>query len=339
MDSAAFSDSLLQWHQAHGRHSLPWQHPRTPYRVWLSEIMLQQTQVVTVIPYFERFIKKFDSVEALAKADEDDVLALWAGLGYYARARNLHKAAKTIAQNGHFPKTVDEWSALPGVGQSTAAAIIAQSLNQRAPILDGNVKRVLSRVTAFGDPIDASTSQATLWSLADSFTPLNEAANYTQAIMDLGATVCTRSRPLCSECPVQSLCLAFAQNKVADLPQKRPKKQKPTKTAGFVVYLAPDDYLWLEKRPSQGIWGGLWCLPEYPLLPDQCEAQLSRRHTFTHYHLDYQLGLITMSSIDECPTENGEWIPLKKRLSLGLPAPIQRSLNDLEELQCLKCTV
>ena len=314
---------------------MPWQHPRTPYRVWLSEIMLQQTQVATVIPYFERFIEQFDTVRALAMAPEDRVLHLWAGLGYYARARNLHKAAQEIVScyGDEFPSTQPAWEALPGVGRSTAAAIIAQSFQKRAPILDGNVKRVLSRVCALDFAVDDSRAQETLWALADVFTPAAHATDYTQAIMDLGATVCTRQRPKCDQCPVSAQCEAFTRDTASEYPKKKPKKPKPVRSICFVLYTS-EDHIWLEKRPAKGIWGGLWSLPEQPELPLNTAPVLAARHTFTHYHLDYQLALITIESLDTVIAPKGQWVQWAEVSELGLPAPIKKALHTVENASC-----
>ena len=266
-DPGLFSDRVLKWFARHGRHDLPWQQDPTPYRVWVSEIMLQQTQVATVIPYYLRFMERFPDVDALAQADIDTVLHLWTGLGYYARARNLHRAARHImsACDGKFPDSAEALESLPGIGRSTAGAIAALAMNIRAPILDGNVKRVLTRFHAVEGRPEQSKVKHRLWQLADRYTPHERVARYTQAIMDLGATVCTRSNPLCEECPLQSDCRALAQDAVADFPGRKPRQSLPVKSVRMLVFQNDKDEVLLEKRPPQGIWGGLYSLPEIAL--------------------------------------------------------------------------
>ena len=260
-----FSDALLAWFDRAGRKHLPWQRDRTPYRVWVSEIMLQQTQVATVIPYYERFMQRFPDVQSLAQAPADEVLHLWTGLGYYARARNLQRAAHVIVSEhgGTFPITIDEVERLPGIGRSTAGAILALSCSQRHPILDGNVKRVLTR--CFGiDGFPGSTSvERTLWSIADACTPADRVADYTQAIMDLGATICVRSRPACGACPLSAMCVARRDGRQAELPTPRPRKARPRKTAYIVIATNQDGAVLLERRPPAGLWGGLWTFPQF----------------------------------------------------------------------------
>jgi A/G-specific adenine glycosylase len=261
-----FSDKLLTWHDTHGRKDLPWQKHSTAYRVWISEIMLQQTQVATVIPYYDRFMDRFPDLISLANAELDDVLHLWSGLGYYARARNLHKAAKSVRDDhgGVFPMEFEEVTALPGIGRSTAAAILALADNQHHAILDGNVKRVLTRYYMVeGWPGAPSVIQA-LWSLAEKLTPAQRVAQYTQAIMDLGATLCTRSRPACAICPLTADCQAHAANRQAEFPHRRPKKKLPVRETTFVMMCDQAGQVMLERRPPSGIWGGLWGFPECP---------------------------------------------------------------------------
>ncbi|RMF13376.1 MAG: A/G-specific adenine glycosylase, partial [Gammaproteobacteria bacterium] len=258
-----FAHSVLQWFDRHGRHDLPWQHPRTPYRVWVSEIMLQQTQVATVIPYFERFMTAFPTLEALADATEDEVLALWAGLGYYARGRNLRRAAVQLVEEGRrtLPDTLDGLMALPGIGRSTAGAILSMGFGIRAPILDGNVKRVLCRHEAIeGWPGERRVEQQ-LWELSESLTPRDRVDDYTQAIMDLGATVCTRSRPACDLCPLRATCQARQKGLETVLPHPRPRRTLPERHATALILLDAEGRCLMEKRPSPGIWGGLWCPP------------------------------------------------------------------------------
>jgi A/G-specific adenine glycosylase len=257
--------ALLPWFDRAGRKHLPWQIDPTPYRVWASEIMLQQTQVATVIPYYERFMQSFPDVRALAAAPVDEVLHLWTGLGYYARARNLHRAAQLIASEhgGAFPATIDAVQALPGIGRSTAGAILALSMSQRHPILDGNVRRVLSRYFGVeGFPGDAGVEKQ-LWSLADRCTPAARVAHYTQAIMDLGATVCVRARPLCDRCPLRADCVARIEGRQALLPTPRPKKARPQRVAHIVILRRDDGAVLLERRAPAGVWGGLWTFPQF----------------------------------------------------------------------------
>ena len=258
------SDQIIEWFDTHGRKDLPWQHPRSPYRVWISEVMLQQTQVATVMPYFERFVARFPNVDALARAEIDEVLHLWTGLGYYARGRNLHAAARHIvaAHKSELPRTLDALMALPGIGRSTAGAILAAGYSIRAPILDGNVKRVLARFFAVsGYPAERLISES-LWSHAEAHTPHARVGDYTQAIMDLGATLCTRSKPRCAQCPIATRCAAYIRDSVACYPAPRPRKTLPVKRARMYLLVDPTGRCLLERRPPTGIWGGLWTPPE-----------------------------------------------------------------------------
>lgn len=297
----AFATRLLAWHAVHGRHDLPWQRERSPYRVWVSEIMLQQTQVATVIGYFERFMQRFPDVASLAAAPVDDVLHLWSGLGYYARARNLHRAAQLLmtAHGGEFPWTVDDVASLPGIGRSTAGAILAQSRGLRCAILDGNVKRVLTRHRRIAGWPDSPAVLKQLWPLAEALTPEARAADYTQAIMDLGATLCTRANPQCLLCPVRGDCEAARHGEQALYPTPRPKKTLPVRTTRFLLLRRADGALLLERRPPSGIWGGLWGFPEigddgdprhhcarYGVDAAGEARELPRvTHTFTHFQL------------------------------------------------------
>lgn len=293
---------LLAWFDSAGRKHLPWQRDSTPYRVWVSEIMLQQTQVATVIPFYERFMARFPDVHALAAASIDEVLHLWTGLGYYARARNLHRAANVIVteHHGHFPKTLDAVQALPGIGRSTAGAILALSQAARHPILDGNVKRVLARHFAVeGFPGDKKVEEQ-LWLLADQCTPHDRVAHYTQAIMDLGAMICVRSRPLCIACPLQTTCIAHREGRQTQLPTPRPKRVRPHRVAYALLLIRRDGAIWLEQRPPSGIWGGLWTFPQFDTAEealsyaarvgtpsdDRASVQLAPyTHAFTHFDL------------------------------------------------------
>jgi len=338
-----FAERLLAWFDDHGRHDLPWQHPRTPYRVWLSEIMLQQTQVGTVIPYFERFLERFPDVDVLAAAGTDEVLALWSGLGYYARARNLHRASRVMAADG-VPKTVDGWAALPGVGPSTAAAIVAQAFDRRAVILDGNVKRVLARHAAVDTPQEAAATQRALWALAEERTPVGRAADYTQAIMDLGATVCRRGRPRCEQCPVAGDCRARIEGRTAELPVRRRRKARPVRERVLLWLEDGEGCLFLEKRPPSGIWGGLASLPvsedtagvdarlaELGLQRDGEWRSLGQvRHAFSHFELAAEvLGApVRPAAVGE---PGGEWHAVERLAEeppVGLPAPVQRLIRE-----------
>lgn len=262
---ALFAAAVLGWFERHGRKQLPWQVERTPYRVWISEIMLQQTQVSTVMPYYERFIARFPTVNALAAAPLDEVLHLWTGLGYYARARNLHRAAQMVVatHGGEFPNTLEAVQSLPGIGRSTAGAILALARGERHPILDGNVKRVLARYFGVeGFPGETVVAQR-LWTLAERCTPDSQVSDYTQAMMDLGATVCVRTRPLCAACPVNASCEARRTDRQLVLPTPRPKKVRPSRAAIAVVLQRADGAVYLEQRPAAGLWGGLWSLPQF----------------------------------------------------------------------------
>jgi A/G-specific adenine glycosylase len=274
----SFAQKLIAWQRRHGRRGLPWQGTRDPYRVWLSEVMLQQTQVGTVIPYYTRFLARYPTVQALAQASEDDVLRLWSGLGYYARGRNLHKAARQIAASG-FPTSLPEIQNLPGVGRSTAGAIAAFAFGERAAILDANAKRVLSRCFAL--------REQDLWNVAERLVPQRGIETYTQALMDLGATVCTR-QPQCGRCPVKAACIARRTGRVAELPAARPRKPLPLRRVSWFIFLHARRVL-LERRPAPGIWGGLWCFPEKALLAASGIRRLDPiDHGFTHFRLRIQ---------------------------------------------------
>lgn len=348
MTPASFSSAILKWFDQHGRQHLPWQQNKTPYRVWVSEIMLQQTQVTTAIPYFERFMTLFPDLSSLAKAHLDDVLHAWAGLGYYTRARNLHRAAQMVMQDfgGKFPDTLESLQQLPGVGRSTAGAILSIVYQQRATILDGNVKRVLARFLGETAPVNEKAVELTLWQQAERYTPKKRCADYTQAIMDLGATLCTRSQPDCAHCPLAAHCKAHAAGMAHLLPTKKSTRTIPTRTATFLVVQASQHIL-LQKRPPHGIWGGLWSLPEISGAPDKktirhfCQTELrlqmnhlsiqpSFRHTFSHYHLEIHPVLIETTlpaKVMECTEQI--WYNLDQPAAVGLPAPIQTILRNL----------
>lgn len=344
--SNAFSNAILTWYDKFGRKTLPWQLEKTPYKVWLSEIMLQQTQVATVIPYFERFLERFPTVQDLAAAEQDEVLHLWTGLGYYARARNLHKAAQAIVNEhgGVFPTDIDQVQALPGIGRSTAGAVLSLSLKQHHPILDGNVKRTLSRCYAVEGWPGKKAVENALWEIAETNTPSEGVERYNQAMMDMGAMICTRSKPKCELCPVESQCQAKAQGRQADFPGKKPKKTMPEKQTWFVI-LQHGDQVWLEQRPQVGIWGGLWCFPQHDSeqVEDTLEQRLPTnakviakeqltafRHTFSHYHLDIVPLHFTLDRMPNEIRESGQWYSLTQPPKIGLAAPVQQILEGLK---------
>ncbi|MEP6634017.1 MAG: A/G-specific adenine glycosylase [Luteimonas sp.] len=340
-----FAESLLAWFDVSGRHDLPWQHPRAPYRVWLSEIMLQQTQVRVVIPYFERFVATLPDLRALAAAPLDDVLALWSGLGYYARARNLHAAACVCVEQhgGDLPRDFAALTALPGIGRSTAGAILAQAWGDRFAIMDGNVKRVLCRYHGIEGWPGLPAIEKQLWVLADTHLPSSRLADYTQAQMDFGATLCTRYDPACILCPLQSGCTALREGRVAELPTPKPGKPLPERKA--VVLLLRDDggRVLLQRRPPAGIWASLWSLPEADSTEsarvwfkqnfrddyDTAEPLDSIAHGFTHYRLELQPMRMKVSAPHAVVRDNADlrWMALEDLASLGIPAPIRTLLE------------
>lgn len=345
-----FARRLLGWYADHGRHDLPWQHPREPYRVWISEIMLQQTQVATVIPYFERFMQRFPDVCSLAGAELDDVLHLWTGLGYYARARNLHRAALQIRDlhAGVFPLDYEAVASLPGIGRSTASAILAQAAGQRHAILDGNVKRVLTRFHAVAGWPGRREVEQRLWTLAEAHTPARDCAAYTQAIMDLGATVCRRRRPDCAACPVSAGCRAHALGRQEAFPEPRPRRELPVRSTTMLLITDSEKRVLLERRPPTGIWGGLWSLPECPAETEPREWGHSRlglylqeftawpvmRHTFSHFHLDIRPLHTHAEARGPLRVMEGDglvWYNTRRPDARGLPAPVEHLLNRLDE--------
>lgn len=344
--SKSFSERVLAWFDVHGRKHLPWQQHVTPYRVWVSEIMLQQTQVTTVIPYFERFMEKFPDVTALANAPQDEVLHLWTGLGYYARARNLHKAAQQISQhyNGEFPTDIEEVVALPGIGRSTAGAVLSLSLHQKHAILDGNVKRVLARHEAIGGWPGQKKVEQQLWQVAERYTPDSRCHHYTQVMMDLGAMICTRSKPKCDECPLQSSCLAFAQGTQTEFPGKKPKKTLPEKSVEMLVLFSQGRIL-LKQRPQQGIWGGLWGFHEFDsvaqgdnwlnhsgLVETDIRALPAFRHTFSHFHLDITPRLVMLQRPPRELNETGQqWFDITN-IDVGTSTPTQKIIKSVNQL-------
>lgn len=344
MSQEIFQQKILSWFDLNGRKNLPWQLEATPYKTWLSEVMLQQTQVSTVIPYFNRFIQAFPDLASLAEAPLDSVLQHWSGLGYYARARNLHKTAIEIHyNNAGFPDDLDSLMSLPGIGRSTAGAILSIAFNQNHPILDGNVRRVLARYFAISGWTGHAKISNELWKIATRLTPVERCADYTQAMMDLGATLCTRSKPRCDECPIQSGCLARIENKVKLLPTPKPAKALPVKSIVFLIMKDERGLVLLEKRPATGIWGGLWSLPEFESLlsiESYCEQnnisiismqqQDERRHTFSHYHLDYTPVEVKIENLTNNVMEANQsvWYKVEQIDSLGLATPIKRLLQN-----------
>jgi len=350
-----FAVRLLDWFDEHGRKDLPWQQPKEAYRIWVSEVMLQQTQVQTVIPYFERFMARFPDVLSLAAAAQDDVLQHWSGLGYYARARNLHRASQVIRDEfaGEFPRTLDEVMGLPGVGRSTAGAILCLAFDQHHTILDGNVKRVLARHQAIEGWPGKTAVARKLWDIAEQYTPAESTAAYTQAIMDLGATLCTRSKPACERCPVAADCKALNEvtdtlglNKrvsVTQFPGRKPKKAKPLRATTMVI-AKHDGHVYLERRPEAGIWGGLWSLPEIGSgdVHDWCQETLESgagkveewqplRHCFSHYDLDIQPIVVRvdvpLSKVAD--SDDATWHRIGDEPPGGMAAPVNKLIEQL----------
>jgi A/G-specific adenine glycosylase len=348
MSMDTFATRLLQWHESHGRRDLPWQQDRTPYRVWVSEIMLQQTQVATVIPYYMRFMEAFPDVVTLANAPVDRILQHWAGLGYYARARNLYKAACEIRDrySGRFPDNFEDVVALPGIGRSTAGAILALSRGERHAILDGNAKRVLARYHAVGGWPGNSAVAAALWQHAEQHTPNVMIAAYTQAIMDLGATVCTRTHPACFRCPLSAGCKACELGRVGHFPGGREKKAKPLRQTHMALACCNGD-VYLERRPASGIWGGLWSLPEFDLegqLLDWCAQRMAAqpveierwttlRHTFSHYYLDIKPVALHLETVPEGVADGtgGIWYNYERAPDFGVAAPVMKLIENLKD--------
>jgi len=337
-----FAERLLAWWDRHGRHELPWQHPRTPYRVWISEIMLQQTQVGTVIPYFERWMKDYPDLQALAASPVDDVLSHWSGLGYYARARHLHQAAKQCMEQfgGDLPAEAEALQSLPGIGQSTANAIVSLSTGRPASVLDGNVRRVLARHAAVQGWAGKAAVGKRLWAAAEARLPKKRGADYTQAIMDLGAIVCVRSRPHCAECPVNADCQALAANAVDRFPAAKPRIQVSRRSLHMLILRDRAGRVLLEKRPPAGIWGGLWCLPEgddlaaietrLGLAAGNPTALPELDHRLSHLLLSIQPFLADAAEATQvqCPATH-DWFAAGQLPRLGMPRPITKLLNRL----------
>lgn len=343
-----FQQKVLTWFDSNGRKTLPWQQNKSPYRVWISEIMLQQTQVTTVIPYYLRFMDSFPTNNALAEATEDEVMHIWTGLGYYSRARNLHRTAKIIKQIGSFPNELNQLMDLPGIGRSTAGAILAIAFEKQAAILDGNVKRLLTRLAGIRKWPGEKTTLAYLWDLSEQLTPKKRVADFTQAMMDLGATVCTRGKPNCNQCPFEKICSARQQGIEQLLPLTKPKKSLPIRTATLLI-IQYDHYVLLEKRPQGGVWQSLWSLLELPEtlslsdISQHCERLFSSspkkmtvqntfRHTFSHFHLD--ITPIHVSLPNKVTWKSGEhiWYDLSKPPRIGLPGPIKKLLHGISHV-------
>ena len=361
MNPTQFAQALLAWFDQHGRHQLPWQQRRHAYPIWISEIMLQQTQVATVLNYFPRFIDRFPTLPQLAAAPLDAVLTLWSGLGYYQRARNLHACAQRVVAEygGQLPPDITQLAALPGIGRSTAGAILALAHDQRHPILDGNVRRVLCRYYAIAGWPGRAAVQRRLWQLAEQHTPMQRVAAYTQAMMDLGATLCRRSQPACHRCPLADGCAAHATGSEQHYPEPKPRRTLAQKTTTMLLLQRQDGALLLQQRPPVGIWGGLWSLPEWSgslagdsesalvahcqqqfgCTPQQIESLPPFRHTFTHFHLDITPLLLQLSSspivaarhsaVLESPPQ--QWYKPDSFSQLGMPAPVRRLLSQLME--------
>lgn len=346
MPAFDFAGQLLAWHAREGRHDLPWQHPRSAYRVWLSEIMLQQTQVQTVVPYFENFLSRFPGLRDLAQAPEQEVMQAWAGLGYYSRARNLHATARICMDihDGDLPRDFDALIALPGIGRSTAGAILSQAYGGRYAIVDGNVKRVLTRFFAVSGDAASTAVSKQLWTIAENLLPKSRMADYSQAIMDLGATVCTRSKPACTRCPLAEHCKALQTDSVARFPERKAAKKNPRREKFMLIMLSSSGEILLERRPAKGIWGGLHSLPE----ADDADAAsilagkfitnakapqilASVEHAFSHYRLSIRPLLWGACTQKSRIADNGalRWVARAQLCEYGLPAPIKKILMSL----------
>lgn len=345
-----FQKLLLAWFAQHGRHDLPWQQDISPYRIWVSEIMLQQTRVSTVIPYFNQFMEHFPDIKSLASADQDEILHLWTGLGYYARARNLHRTARLINKQhgGIFPEDINMLMDLPGIGRSTAGAILSLAYNQRHPILDGNVKRVLARYHRIEGWPGTSGTVRQLWQLAEEYTPYKQVARYTQAIMDLGATVCLQQNPLCDQCPVHVGCQAKLHSCQAAYPQKKPVKKLPVRKTVFAILENHQGEILLEHRPPAGIWGGLWSFPECSpeddveqwierdlgCMVNSLEYQSGLRHTFSHFHLDIvpvHAKIMLNKNYEINDASRFCWYKPSKKQHLGLATPVKNLLIKINQ--------
>jgi len=343
VSSPAIATHLLAWFDAHGRHDLPWQREPTPYRVWASEVMLQQTQVATVIPYFERFMARFPDVTSLAAAPVDEVLHLWTGLGYYARARNLHRAARVVVDEhgGAVPHDLETLQALPGIGRSTAGAILALAHGQRHPILDGNARRVIARYFGVEGHAGDTDTLRQLWELADACTPHERVAAYTQAIMDLGATLCTRSQPKCESCPLRGGCVACATGRQSQIPAARPQRIRPRRTAFALIVRRDDGAVLLQQRAGTGLWGGLWTFPQFDSEdeaidwlrgsggePGSIHRLASYDHAFTHFDLTLQPVVVEADTPMQAP-EGHLWYDAGDPPRVGVTKPVTALLAQL----------
>jgi A/G-specific adenine glycosylase len=343
--SSSFSQRVIAWQCLHGRHDLPWQNTRDPYAIWVSEIMLQQTQVSAVIPYYLRFMARFPDIPSLAGAEEDEVLRHWSGLGYYSRARNLHTAAQVVMgrYGGVFPREIDAIQTLPGIGRSTAAAIAVFSFGQRQAILDGNVKRVLTRYYGIEGWPGQPAVEKRLWALADSLLPTGDIEAYTQGLMDMGATLCGRSKPACHNCPLDTQCVARQGNRIAELPAPKPYRTIPQRETTMLLLLCGNEIL-LEKRPSTGIWGGLWSLPEvvggqdveqvalvrYGLQTVTRPAMTKLTHTFTHFRLQITpQPLLVTKRLQQVLNSRVVWLDIEEAQGAALPTPVRKLLDQL----------
>ncbi|MFZ3087082.1 MAG: A/G-specific adenine glycosylase [Methylotenera sp.] len=343
-----FSSRLITWQKQYGRHDLPWQNTADPYAIWVSEIMLQQTQVSAVIGYYSKFMQRFPDIAALANATQDEVLQHWSGLGYYSRARNLHNAAQTIMDehNGEFPQDFETIQTLSGIGRSTAAAIASFAFNQVQTILDGNVKRVLTRYFAIEGWPGTPKIEKELWSLADTLLPQADMVAYTQGLMDLGATLCTRSKPQCQLCPLRETCRAYQEHRVHQLPTPKPRKATPEKHTTMIILLQGDTVM-LEKRPPTGIWGGLWSFPEaddnddYATVAQQRFGMSGRlkqplpalSHAFTHFKLHIKPQPLEVTAHNSKVNEAGHiWLSIEDAIGAAIPTPVRKILQSLQNL-------
>ncbi len=342
---SVFAEKLIAWQQAHGRHDLPWQQTRDPYAVWVSEIMLQQTQVSAVIAYYQRFMQRFPTIASLAQAEQDEVMQFWSGLGYYSRARNLHHAARAImhSHGGVFPTDFDTIQSLKGIGRSTAAAISVFAFDQRQTILDGNVKRVLARLYAIEGWPGLPEVEKKLWQLAEQLLPEQQLPAYVQGLMDFGATLCTRSKPRCHACPMQSQCLAYQQQKVALLPTAKPRKALPEKQVTLLMIVDAGEIL-LERRPNHGIWGGLWSLPElspsqiavpyiqqsFGLETEALEVMPVLWHSFTHFKLEITPQPLQLIARRPPLPPHMQWLALSDAIAAALPTPVRTLIKALQ---------
>ena len=338
--AAEFAAAVIRWQKRHGRHDLPWQADSSPYKIWLSEVMLQQTRAAAAIPYYEKFLRKWPDADSLARAKIDSVMAMWSGLGYYARARNLHRAAKIFRKDG-FPQTAEKWRRIPGVGKSTAAAIAAFAFGERAAILDGNIKRVLARAFAIETPIDSPNGERELQAIAESLLPpRNTIRPYSQGMMDLGAMICIRKKPKCGECPLASFCISRTRDIAEELPNRKARKTKPERRIAMALVRC-GELFFLEKRPPSGIWGGLWSLPEdssAAKLKQKCEKRLRTKmifcgrgefaHEFTHFRLRAEVRI--WKCVAPAEDASGGWMSRRALPGLALPSPIRKFLLRAE---------